>query len=355
MDRNNRLQRWRVPHRHLQRIEPTPGNSKHADASIRPTLVRQPIDDLLAVDLLVFGIFALGRHSFPRAEAANIHPHANVSAPREKSMLGIVTRRCPVIFAIRQVFEQGREFLRWLRAVRHVEGRGQADAIFHRDPRPHHAHAVGWRRRRFTSGYLTRRNAEEKNVKGTDVKHEPANPDDDCSCQEVSRKAQVTDNQSCGSCSRRSARRSIPSCSAFLYRWLRSRPSDFAASLTLCWLRFNSARITSRSNDCTRLASVPDEAKTPGGAMAAVLGRASCTVARSTSPSVANNISRSTILRSSRTLPGQEYACITCIASGTNGIGFHPFCALTCCAKCSTNAGMSSRRSRSGGRNNGKT
>src|SRR5580692_3097679 len=191
MNRNNRLQCRRMPHRHLQRCESAPGNAKHAHASVRPTLVRQPIDDLLAVDLLLLGIFALRRHAFTAAETANVNAHADVSAPREIRMPGIIAGRRPIIFAIRQVFEQGGELLSRLRAVGHVEGGGKANTIFYWNPGLHQAHAVSWGRWGFAGGNFTRRNAEEENVKGTEVKHEPAKPGDDCSRQEVSRKAQV--------------------------------------------------------------------------------------------------------------------------------------------------------------------
>ena len=134
IDRKNRLQRRRMPHRHLQRIEAAPRDAKHAHIPVRPRLVRKPGNNLLAIDLLLLGILAFGRNTFTGAEAADIHSDPNVSTPCEVGMLGIISGSGSVIFAVWQVFEQGREFLSRLGAIRHVERRGQADAIFHRDP-----------------------------------------------------------------------------------------------------------------------------------------------------------------------------------------------------------------------------
>jgi hypothetical protein len=39
---------------HLDRVEPAPGNAEHADAAVRPGLLREPVDDDLAVGLLDF-------------------------------------------------------------------------------------------------------------------------------------------------------------------------------------------------------------------------------------------------------------------------------------------------------------
>ena len=126
--------------------------------------MRQPGDHLLAVDLLLLGIFALGWNAFACAESANIDAHAHVSTPREIRVLGIVARGRAVIFAIRQIFEQGGELLAGLRAVGHVESCRQANAILHRNPRLLHAHSVGRRRRRF-AGEAGRRTRTNENAR----------------------------------------------------------------------------------------------------------------------------------------------------------------------------------------------
>ena len=64
---------------------------------------------------------------------------------------------------------------------------------------------------------------------------------------------------------------------------------------------------------------------------------------------------RSTTLRNSRTLPGHAYRCKISSDSGEKCFGRQPFCDATCAAKYSASAGISSARSRSGGRAIGKT
>src|SRR5579863_6853241 len=110
----------------------------------------KPRDDLFAVLLLLLGVFAFRRNSFTGAEAANVDTHADVSAPGEICVLGIIPRGGTVIFAIGKVLEQGREFLFRFSPTGYVQRRRQADSIFHRNPRLLHAYSVNRGRRRFS-------------------------------------------------------------------------------------------------------------------------------------------------------------------------------------------------------------
>src|SRR3984957_14627443 len=120
MDRYDCLQSRRLPHRHLQSCKSAPGNSEHADVSVRPRLMSKPRDHLLAIDLFLLGIFALRWTDFTRAESTNIHAPACISAPRKICVLRIIAGSRAVIFAIRKVFEQGRELLARFRSLRHI-------------------------------------------------------------------------------------------------------------------------------------------------------------------------------------------------------------------------------------------
>src|ERR1700694_1042890 len=110
-----------MPHRHLQRRETSPGDAEHAHVAIRPRLMRQPCNDLLAINVLLLGIFSLRWSAFAGAETADVHAYTHVSPPREISMLRIVSRSGAIVFSVRQVLQQGREFLSRLGAVRRVE------------------------------------------------------------------------------------------------------------------------------------------------------------------------------------------------------------------------------------------
>ena len=65
--------------------------------------------------------------------------------------------------------------------------------------------------------------------------------------------------------------------------------------------------------------------------------------------------SRSTMLRSSRTLPGQSYTMKEPIASPESVFERFPYSAENVLRKCSTRSGMSSRRRRRGGTSTGMT
>src|ERR1700738_3441044 len=115
----------------------------------------QPGNDLLAINLLLLGVLTLGRSAFAGAKAADVHPHADVSPPSEIGMLRIVAGRRAIIFPIRQVFQQGREFLFRPGSVRSVERSGKSDAVFHWNPGLLHTNFVkrrgGWVTRECTT------------------------------------------------------------------------------------------------------------------------------------------------------------------------------------------------------------
>src|SRR5450631_3286306 len=134
-----------MPHCHLHGGETSPRNAEHSDIPVAPGLTREPRDNLFAVDLLLLGILALRRNPLARAEPANVDAHPDIATPREISMLGIVARGRAIVFAIWQVFKQGRELLSRLRAARHVERRSQPNAVLQGNPRLLYADAVGGR------------------------------------------------------------------------------------------------------------------------------------------------------------------------------------------------------------------
>src|SRR5439155_2495390 len=147
-------------------------------------------------------------------------PHAHIAPPCEVSMLGIIARRRAIVFAIGQIFKQGRELLTRLRAVRHVESRSQPDAVFHGNPRLLHAHSVRRRRWRLGRTSVRRKNENEAENRGG-LRQSRLRGLVDISrilCEKWKVTCALTRSQSCGPCSRRMARKSIPSCSAFLYR-----------------------------------------------------------------------------------------------------------------------------------------
>src|ERR1700691_203298 len=170
--RENCLQPRRVPHGHLQGCETSPRDAEHAHISVRPLLVCPPRDHLLSIHLLLLGIFPLRRRAFTRAKPANVHPHAHIPTPRKISMLRVIASRRAIIFAIRQIFQQGWELLSVLCPVRHVKRCRQPNPIFHWNPRLLHANAVaGWGRR--LAGESARRGREKESKRS-----EKENPND---------------------------------------------------------------------------------------------------------------------------------------------------------------------------------
>ena len=76
------------------------------------------------------------------AEAPDINADADVSSAGEIRMNRIIAGGGGVVLAIGKVFEQGREFLFALGSVRHVESRGEANTVGHRDPLLYQTKAV---------------------------------------------------------------------------------------------------------------------------------------------------------------------------------------------------------------------
>ena len=102
--RNDCLQWLRGQSRNLQAVEPTPTDAHHANTPVAPGLCRNLSDDLHGVGEFAFRI--LVRHQpFAFAIAANVNTQAGVAALGEPRMRERVARAGPVAFAIRQVFE----------------------------------------------------------------------------------------------------------------------------------------------------------------------------------------------------------------------------------------------------------
>ena len=103
---------------------------------------------MLAVELLLLGIFAVGGRAFTGAEAADIDADTDVSAGGEPGVNGIVAGGGGVVFAIGEILEEGGEFFSRLGVVGHIESGGEADAVRHGNPLLDHADGAQ-RRRRF--------------------------------------------------------------------------------------------------------------------------------------------------------------------------------------------------------------
>src|SRR5689334_9254547 len=107
------------------------------------------MDDLLAIDLLLFRILPSSGSAFTGTESADVNAYADVAATSEVGVLRIVARGGSVVFAVGQVFEQRGELVGWFGAVGHVQGDGETDAVLHGDPRGLHADAILWGRGRL--------------------------------------------------------------------------------------------------------------------------------------------------------------------------------------------------------------
>ena len=128
------FERRRLAQRDLDRAEAAPGDAEHAHLAVRPRLAREPGDDLLRILLLLRRVFALGRHSFAVAEAANVHPSADEPALGEIRVLTVIADRLVVVLSIRQVFEERRKSIGLFAARRHVERRREPHPVAHRNP-----------------------------------------------------------------------------------------------------------------------------------------------------------------------------------------------------------------------------
>src|SRR5690606_21990307 len=121
-DGNDRLEGGRLECSDLQRIEPAPGNSHHADAAIRPWLGGDPFDDLNRVGKLARGVLPVD-NSLRLAAATNIDAHADDSCCREYWIGGFIARRGSVSLAIGEYLQNGRS-RNGGRIVRHPDTRG---------------------------------------------------------------------------------------------------------------------------------------------------------------------------------------------------------------------------------------
>jgi hypothetical protein len=84
--------------------------------------------------LLLIGVFAVGRISFAGAGAADVHARGDVTAAHKVRMQFPIALEAPIVFAVGQVFEDGRKFFVGLGALGHIEVDGQLYPVFHRDP-----------------------------------------------------------------------------------------------------------------------------------------------------------------------------------------------------------------------------
>ena len=136
-----------MAHGHLNRVESSPGNAEHAHVVARPGLRGKPGDDLLAIELFAFGIFAVRGNALAGAEAADVHPYADISSSGEIGVDGIVPRSGGVVLAVGEIFEQGGKFFAGLRSVGHEKSGRQAHTVWHGNPLLNHADAIARRHR----------------------------------------------------------------------------------------------------------------------------------------------------------------------------------------------------------------
>src|SRR6185312_1269405 len=118
--------------------------------------MRQPGDDLQAVELLLLRVLPVGGHAFAVAKAADIDPSAHVSATHEVGIKFVVPLGGAVVLAIGVILEHRRKFLAASASVRHVQRDRQANTVLHRNPSALHADVVGgrgWRLDAEGSGY----------------------------------------------------------------------------------------------------------------------------------------------------------------------------------------------------------
>jgi hypothetical protein len=134
IDGDDRLERGRVAQRHLDRVEAAPGDAEHADIAVGPGLLRQPVDDDLAIVLLDVRVFVRNQAALARTGAANIDRGDDVAALHEVRVERKVPGAC-LGLAIRQVLEQHWVPFASPATCRHIQIRRQSHAIPHRDAR----------------------------------------------------------------------------------------------------------------------------------------------------------------------------------------------------------------------------
>ena len=133
VDRDHRLERWRIARCHLDRIEAAPGDAEHPDIAVRPRLLREPVDDDFAVLLLDLGILVGNQPAFAVAGAADVHGRNDIPALHEVGIEGVVAA-ARLVLAVGEVLEQYGKFLATCAAGWLVQVRRQADAIRHGNP-----------------------------------------------------------------------------------------------------------------------------------------------------------------------------------------------------------------------------
>ena len=104
---HDRLQRRRAVGGHLERVEPAPGDSPHADGARTPRLLGEPGDELEGVLLLLFGVFVL---EDPVGLARPTHVNADRRVPKTGQVrlaLGVPGDRA-VVLAVGEKLEDGR-------------------------------------------------------------------------------------------------------------------------------------------------------------------------------------------------------------------------------------------------------
>ena len=83
LDGDDRFQRGRIAHRHVDGVERAPGDAEHADVAVRPGLGRKPGDDRLAILLLLVGVFVGDQLARALAGAADIDARDDIAALNE--------------------------------------------------------------------------------------------------------------------------------------------------------------------------------------------------------------------------------------------------------------------------------
>ena len=128
VDRDDRLQRRRRPHPHVQRCEAGIRCAEHADGACAPVLGGQPLDHRAQVVGLARRVLGRG-HAVRRAGAPGVQPADGVLALVAQAPVVVRPDR-DVVLAVRVGLDQRRPRTRRLRKVK---GGRQAHAVGHRD------------------------------------------------------------------------------------------------------------------------------------------------------------------------------------------------------------------------------
>ena len=106
--RHDGLERRRVPHRHLDRVEAAPRDPDHAHVAVRERLAREPRDHVVAVAVLDLAVLVRNHDAVAPAGAADVHARHDVAAPHEVAVEAAVGGPF-LVLAIRQVLEHDGE------------------------------------------------------------------------------------------------------------------------------------------------------------------------------------------------------------------------------------------------------